>query len=51
MLHNTKRIYALADYTVECRAKGWFYSRYFEKRSEFRELYKSVVSVTLMIVR
>ena len=24
---NGRRIYALADYTVECTGKGWYYGR------------------------
>ena len=51
MLQNFRRIYALSDWTVERRAKGWFYGRYFEKRSEFKGPYKSVASVTLMVAR
>jgi hypothetical protein len=40
MLTNAKRIYALADYTVECRPNGWYYARTcrFGERSEMKGL-------------
>jgi len=50
---NGWRIYALADYTVERTAKGWFYGR----TSRFGDLhgmkgpYSSERSVALMIAR
>ena len=51
MLTNRQRIYALADYTVESRAKGWYFGRPFQAKSEFKGPYASVSSVTLMIAR
>jgi hypothetical protein len=53
MLSNTKRTYALADFTVEGRAGQWFYwrtARYGDKE-ERRGPYSSIDSVTLMIAR
>jgi hypothetical protein len=53
MLSNAKRIYALADYTVEGRADKWFFwktARYGDKE-ERRGPYSSIASVTLMIAR
>jgi hypothetical protein len=50
---NGRRIYALADYTVERTPRGWFYGR----TSRFGELhgmkgpYSSERSVALMIAR
>ena len=50
---NGRRIYALADYTVERTARGWFYGR----TSRFGDLhglkgpYSSERSVALMIAR
>jgi hypothetical protein len=50
---NGRRIYALADYTVERTSKGWYYAR----TSRFGELhgmkgpYSSERSVALMIAR
>ena len=50
---NGRRIYALADYTVERTARGW----YFARTSRFGELhgmkgpYSSERSVALMIAR
>jgi hypothetical protein len=53
MLTNTKRVYALADYTVECRAGRWYFSRTgrFGDKTELRGPYGSIASVTLMIAR
>ena len=53
MLTNTRRIYALADFTVEKKPKGWFYSRThrFGKAHEPKGPYRSLASVTLMIAR
>lgn len=48
-----RRIYALADYTVECTPRGWFYAR----TSRFGDLhgmkgpYSTERSVALMIAR
>jgi len=53
MLANTKRIYALADYTVEGRGDQWFYWRTarFGDKEQKRGPYGSLASVTLMIAR
>ncbi len=53
MLSNTKRTYALADFTVEGRSDRWFFwktARYGDKE-ERRGPYTSIASVTLMIAR
>ena len=50
---NGRRVYALADYTVERSGKGW----YFGRRSRFGDMhamkgpYSSERNVTLMIAR
>ncbi len=53
MLAKAKRIYALADYTVECRAAGWYFGRTgrFGDKTEMKGPYGSIASVTLMIAR
>jgi hypothetical protein len=53
MLSNAKRTYTLADYTVVCRPKGWYYARTarFGDKREMRGPYSSMASVTLMIAR
>jgi hypothetical protein len=53
MLANTKRTYRLADYTVEHRAKGWFFTKTarFNDKEEWRGPYCSETSVSLMIAR
>jgi hypothetical protein len=53
MLTKLRRVYALADYTVEWRAGGWYYARTgrFGEKSEMKGPYGSVASVTLMIAR
>lgn len=53
MLAKAKRVYALADYTVECRANGWYYCRTgrFGERPEMKGPYGSIASITLMIAR
>ena len=53
MLTKAKRVYALADYSVECRADKWYYGRTgrFGDKSEPKGPYGSVISVTLMIAR
>lgn len=53
MLANTRRIYALADYTVEGRNRQWFFWRTarFGEKEEKRGPYSSVASVTLMLAR
>lgn len=53
MLTNTKRTYALSDFTVEGRGDKWFFwktARYGDKE-ERRGPYSSIASVTLMIAR
>jgi hypothetical protein len=53
MLANTKRTYALADYTVEGRGDKWFFwkTARFGDKEEKRGPYGSLTSVTLMIAR
>jgi hypothetical protein len=53
MLTNPKRIYKLAEFTVERRDKGWFFTRTarFDDKEEWRGPYSSLPSVTLMIAR
>jgi hypothetical protein len=53
MLTKPKRVYALCDYTVECRPNGWYYARTvrFGDKSEVKGPYGSMASVTLMIAR
>jgi len=53
MLANTKRVYALADYTVEGRADKWFFwkTARFGDKEEKKGPYSSLASVTLMIAR
>ena len=53
MLTNAKRVYALNDYTVEKKARGWYYSRTsrFGNKHEQKGPYRSLASVTLMIAR
>jgi hypothetical protein len=43
----------LADYTVECRGGGWYYTRssHFSDKQKTRGPYSSMASVTLMIAR
>jgi hypothetical protein len=53
MLANTKRTYRLADFTVEHRPKGWFFTKTarFDDKEDWRGPYSSEASVTLMIAR
>jgi hypothetical protein len=53
MLTNAKRVYRLADFTVERRPKGWFFTRTarFDEKPEWRGPYSSMASVSLMIAR
>ena len=53
MLANVKRIYALADYTVEGRGDKWYFWRTarFGDKEERKGPYSSLASVTLMIAR
>ena len=50
MLDNRKRIYALASWTVERRARGW-YMRRTDHNDQWRGPYSSEASVSLMIAR
>lgn len=47
---NIKRVYALREWTVELRPRGWFYFRTYGERQE-KGPYSSIASVTLMIAR
>ena len=51
MLQNAKRIYALADFTVERRPKGWYFSRTarYDDKASWKGPYSSIASVTLMV--
>ena len=53
MLTNAKRVYRLAEFTVEWRPRGWFFTRTarFDDKSEWRGPYSSMASVSLMIAR
>jgi hypothetical protein len=51
MLTNVKRTYALKEYTVEKKAKGWFFRPTYGSDDEWKGPYSSQVSVTLMIAR
>ena len=53
MLTNAKRVYKLAEFTVERRPKGWFFTRTarFDDKPDWRGPYSSMASVTLMIAR
>jgi hypothetical protein len=46
-----KRKYALADFSVELRNRGWYFGRQYDPPSKYRGPYKSIASVTLMIAR
>ena len=50
MLTNRKRIYALANFTVECRVRGWFFRKTYSD-DQWRSPYSSETSVCLMIAR
>lgn len=51
MLANTKRVYALAEFTFQLRPKGWFFWRTYGDKAEAKGPYSSMASVTLMIAR
>jgi hypothetical protein len=53
VLTNTKRVYKLAEFTVERRPKGWYFTRTarFSDKPEWRGPYSSMASVSLMIAR
>jgi ribosome-associated translation inhibitor RaiA len=46
-----RRKYALADFTVELRGRGWYFGRQYDAASKYRGPYNSIASVTLMIAR
>jgi hypothetical protein len=50
---NGKRVYKLAEYTVERRESGWYFGRstHFGEKNEMRGPYGSISSVTLVIAR
>ena len=51
MLTNAKRLYQLGTFTVELRAKGWFFWPSYGDKSDAKGPYSSMSSVTLMIAR
>ena len=53
MLTNAKRVYRLAEFTVERRPRGWFFTRTarFDDKPDWRGPYSSMASVSLMIAR
>jgi hypothetical protein len=51
MLTNVKRTYALREFTVELRPKGWFFWKTYGAKEEAKGPYSSVDSVALMIAR
>lgn len=50
---NGRRVYMLAEYTVEHKQDGWYFGRTarYEDKEERKGPYKSVASVTLVIAR
>jgi hypothetical protein len=50
---NGKRVYMLAEYTVEHRQDGWYFGRTarYEDKEERKGPYGSIASVTLVIAR
>ena len=50
---NGKRVYMLAEYTVEHKQDGWYFGRTarYEDKQERKGPYKSITSVTLVIAR
>jgi hypothetical protein len=53
MSANGKRVYMLAEYSVEHKQDGWYFGRTarYEDKEERRGPYKSIASVTLVIAR
>jgi hypothetical protein len=51
MLSNVKRTYALKEFTVEKKPKGWYFRPTYGAESEWKGPYSSMASVTLMIAR
>lgn len=46
-----QRKYALADYSVELRGRGWYFGRQYDRPRDYRGPYASIASVTLVIAR
>ena len=53
MLSSDRRVYMLAEYTVEHRKDGWYFGRSarFGDKGEMRGPHGSIASVTLVIAR
>jgi hypothetical protein len=53
MLPNGRRVYMLAEYTVEHKKDGWYFGRSarYGDKEELKGPYGSVASVTLVIAR
>lgn len=53
MLHEPKRIYKLAEYTVELKKDGWYYGRTarYDDKENVRGPYGNITSLTLVIAR
>jgi hypothetical protein len=53
MLPNGRRVYMLAEYTVERKKDGWYFGRSirYGDKEEMRGPYGSIASVTLVIAR
>ena len=51
MAETSRRKYALADFSVELRPRGWYFGRQYDPPVKYRGPYNSVASVTLMIAR
>ena len=50
MIPNRRRVYALETYTIERKAKGWFYKKTYAN-DEWHGPYSSEFSVCLMVAR
>lgn len=52
MLSNAKRVYQLGTYSVELRARGWyFWNSYTQDKVQAKGPYSSPTSVALMVAR
>lgn len=51
MQRERKRKYALNDYTVEWRQKGWYFGRPYQSARDYHGPYGSLASLTLSIAR
>jgi hypothetical protein len=53
MLQNGRRVYILAEYTVEHKQDGWYFGRTarYEDKEERKGPYGSIASVSLVIAR